>query len=58
MAATLNNIGPGLGTVGATQNYAPFSAATKLLFATLMMIGRLEVFVVLVLFSPSFWRSR
>ncbi len=58
VAATLNNIGPGLGTVGATQNYAPFSAATKLLFATLMMIGRLEVFVVLVLFSPSFWRSR
>jgi len=58
VAATLNNIGPGLGTVGATQNYAHFSQPTKLLFTFLMMVGRLEVYVILVLFVPAFWRSR
>ncbi len=58
VAATLNNIGPGLGTVGATRNYAHFSWWTKLLFTFLMMLGRLEIFAILVLFVPSFWRDR
>jgi trk system potassium uptake protein TrkH len=57
VAATLNNIGPGLGTVGATQNYGHFSWPSKLLFTWLMMVGRLEIFVILVLFWPRFWRS-
>jgi trk system potassium uptake protein TrkH len=56
VAATLNNIGPGLGVVGATQNYAEFSQGSKLLFVWLMMLGRVEVYSVLVLFSPAFWR--
>ena len=56
--ATLNNIGPGLGTVGATCNYAHFSWWSKLLFLWLMMLGRLELFSILVLFVPGFWRSR
>jgi trk system potassium uptake protein TrkH len=58
VAATLNNIGPGLGTVGATQNYGHFSPLSKMLFVWLMMIGRLEIFAILVLFAPRFWRSR
>ena len=58
VAATLHNIGPGLGIVGATQNYAAFSAPAKLLFTFLMMLGRLELFAVLVLVVPSFWRNR
>lgn len=58
VAATLNNIGPGLGTVGATQNYGHFSATSKLLFTVLMMLGRVEVFAILVLLMPSFWRPR
>ena len=58
VAATLNNVGPGLGIIGATQNYAYFTWWTKLLFTALMMIGRLEIFAVLVLFIPRFWRSR
>ena len=58
VAATLNNIGPGLGTVGATQNYGHFSPLSKLLFIWLMMIGRLEIFSIVVLFSPAFWRDR
>ncbi|MCG8653928.1 MAG: TrkH family potassium uptake protein [Pirellulales bacterium] len=56
VAATLNNIGPGLGVVGATQNYARFSQGAKLLFVWLMMLGRVEVFSVLVLIFPAFWR--
>jgi len=58
VAATLNNIGPGLGTVGATQNYGHFSATSKTLFTLLMMLGRVEVFAILVLLMPSFWRTR
>ncbi len=56
VAATLNNIGPGLGVVGATHNYANFSQGAKLLFVWLMMLGRVEVFSVLVLIFPAFWR--
>ena len=56
VAATLNNIGPGLGVVGPTNNYAHFSQGAKLLFVWLMMLGRVEVFSVLVLFFPTFWR--
>jgi len=58
VAATLHNIGPGLGVVGPTQNYAAFTAPTKLWFTFLMMLGRLELFVVLVLVMPGFWRQR
>jgi trk system potassium uptake protein TrkH len=55
--STLNNIGPGLGIVGATQNYSNFSFLNKTLFIWLMMLGRLEVFPILVLFMPGFWRD-
>ena len=58
VAATLNNIGPGLGIVGATRNYAEFTGHTKLLFVWLMMLGRLEVFSILVLFFPRFWQDQ
>ena len=58
VAATLNNIGPGLGTVGATHNYGHFSPWTKALFVLLMMLGRLEIFAIAVLFSVGFWRNR
>jgi trk system potassium uptake protein TrkH len=58
IAATLNNIGPGLGIIGSTQNYTNFTPITKLVLTLLMMLGRLEIFVILVLFVPSFWRAR
>jgi len=57
VAATLNNIGPGLGIVGAKENYASFSWYSKIVFTMLMMLGRLEIFVILVLFVPRFWRT-
>ena len=58
VAATLNNIGPGLGIVGATQNYANFCFFTKALFVWLMMLGRLEILPILVLLLPRFWRDQ
>ena len=58
VASTLNNIGPGLGTVGATQNYGHFGVVNKCLFVFLMMLGRLEIFPVLVLLIPKFWRDQ
>ena len=56
VAATLNNIGPGLGIVGPTNNYSDFSPASKLIFTWLMMLGRLELFSILVIFSWPFWK--
>ncbi|MCB9849182.1 MAG: TrkH family potassium uptake protein [Phycisphaerales bacterium] len=56
-AATLCNIGPGLAKVGAVQNYGWLSDASKCVLCLLMAIGRLEVFAILVLFVPRFWRS-
>lgn len=57
VAATLNNIGPGLGTVGPTDNYAHLPLMAKWVLSFLMLIGRLELFTVIVLFSPSYWRK-
>lgn len=52
----LGNVGPGLGEVGALDTFAHFPAPVKLLLAFCMLAGRLEVFTLLVLFSPGFWR--
>ena len=54
-AATMNNLGPGLGAVA--QTYADVSDPGKWLLILAMLFGRLEVFSLLVLFSPTFWRS-
>lgn len=58
VAATLNNIGPGLNMVGPTKNYAFFTAPAKILLSLLMVLGRLEIMVILCLFVPNFWRRR
>lgn len=55
--ATLNNIGPGLDKVGATQNYGFFSAPGKYFLSLLMVLGRLELYAVLVLIRPQFWTA-
>ncbi len=57
VVATLNNIGPGVGELGPTENYADFSLAGKFLLTVLMLLGRLELFAILVLFVPSFWKN-
>ncbi|MBN2023216.1 MAG: TrkH family potassium uptake protein [Pirellulales bacterium] len=58
VAATLNGVGPGLGIVGESQNYAALHWFSKLVLTAAMLLGRLEVFVLLVLFVPRFWRRR
>lgn len=54
VAASINNLGPGLGEVAA--NYASISDTAKGLLCFAMLLGRLEVFTLLVLFTPMFWR--
>ena len=54
--ATLSNIGPGFGAVGPTENFGHFREATHLFLGWLMILGRLELFALLVLFLPSVWR--
>ncbi len=56
VAASLGNIGPGLGLVGPTQNYALVPPAGKIVLSALMILGRLEILTVLALLIPSFWR--
>ena len=57
VAACLNNIGPGLGAVGPVENYCAFSWLSKLVLTLSMLIGRLEVYPILLLFTPSVWRK-
>ncbi len=54
--ATLNIVGPGLGAVGAIENFAAVPKGGLWVLTLLMLIGRLEVFTVLVLLVPAFWR--
>ncbi len=55
--ATLGNIGPGFGEIGPTGNYSAFPDAAKLFFSFLMLAGRLEIYTVMILFTPAFWRN-
>lgn len=55
--ATLNNIGPGLGAVGPTSNFSTIPEAAKALLILCMLFGRLEIYTLIILFLPSFWRK-
>lgn len=57
VAATLGNIGPGLGSVGPTDNYAHIPLIGKWVLTFFMLAGRLEIYTVLILFAPSFWKK-
>ena len=57
VAATLGNIGPGLGIVGPMDNYATVPQAGKWVLSLCMLLGRLELFTVLMLFVPGTWRK-
>lgn len=57
-AATMSNLGPGLGDIiGPSGNYAGLTDMSKWVLSVAMLIGRLEVYTVLVLFLPSFWQE-
>ncbi len=57
VAATLGNIGPGLGTVGPADNYYHIPTAGKCVLTFCMLLGRLELFTVLLLLVPEYWRK-
>lgn len=57
VATTLGNIGPGIGSVGPMDNFKHISVFGKWFLSFLMLLGRLELFTVLILLSPAFWRK-
>jgi len=57
VATSLGNVGPGIGEVGPVDNFAWLSPQIKLFLSFLMLLGRLELFTILVLFTPYFWKS-
>ena len=57
-ASSISNVGPGLGEIiGPNGNYKEIPDISKWILSAGMLLGRLELFAVLVLFFPSFWRS-
>jgi trk system potassium uptake protein TrkH len=56
-ATAISNVGPGIGSVGPVDNFAAVPATAKWILSFLMLLGRLELFTVLLLFTPFFWRS-
>ncbi|MEQ9009224.1 MAG: potassium transporter TrkG, partial [Ekhidna sp.] len=57
VATTLGNIGPGIGHVGPVDNFAHLPMGVKWILSFMMLLGRLELFTVLILFTPFFWRK-
>jgi len=57
LAATIGNIGPGFGMVGPAENYAAIPVAGKWLLIWCMLLGRLEIYTVIILLVPEFWRK-
>ena len=56
-AATLGNVGPSIGNFGPSENYSELPAFGKFWASFLMLLGRLELFTVLILFTPFFWKK-
>jgi trk system potassium uptake protein TrkH len=57
VAATIGNVGPGFGMAGPSEGYAAMPGAVKAVYIFLMLCGRLEIFTLLILFTPKFWRN-
>ena len=54
--ACIGNVGPGFDAVGPTMNYCFYSPFSKVLLSFVMLIGRLEIFPILILFTPRTWK--
>ncbi|MCB9258625.1 MAG: TrkH family potassium uptake protein [Ignavibacteriales bacterium] len=57
VATSLGNVGPAIGSVGPTDNFANIPTLGKWFLSFFMLLGRLELFTILVIFSPAFWKS-
>lgn len=58
VAACFNNIGPGFGRVGAAMNYSEFSGLSKIVLSIAMLLGRLEIYPIILTLSPSTWSKK
>ena len=56
-ATCIGNVGPGIGAVGPVNNFAQLPYIAKWILSFLMLLGRLELFTVLIIFSPTYWKS-
>lgn len=56
-AACFNNIGPGFGAVGPTMNYSAYTEFSKIVLSFAMLLGRLEIFPIIIAFSPTIWKN-
>lgn len=57
IATSLGNVGPSIGSLGPIDNFAGLSGAAKIFLSVFMVIGRLEIFTILVILTPYFWRK-
>jgi trk system potassium uptake protein TrkH len=57
VSTCIGNVGPGIGAVGPANNFASMPEVVKLILSFFMLLGRLELFTILLIFSPSFWKS-
>ena len=57
VAATIGNIGPGLGSVGPTDNFASIPDVGKWVLSFCMIMGRLELYTLIILFLPEYWKK-
>ena len=56
VTAAISNIGPGLGIVGPVGSFTDYSALSKIVLSLAMLFGRLEIYPMLILFTPMFWK--
>lgn len=57
IATAMGGIGPGFGTIGPVSNFAHLPDAAKILLSVFMILGRLELYTIIILFTPSFWKK-
>jgi len=55
---SLSNMGPGYGSTGPASTFAGLSVAAKWVMSFMMLLGRLEIYTVLLIFMPAFWNKR
>ena len=58
ITACYNNIGPGLAGVGPASNFAGYSVFSKIVLSVAMLLGRLEIFPILLIFTPHLWKRK
>lgn len=58
VTACFNNIGPGLANVGPASNFSAYSSFSKIILSVAMLLGRLEIFPILLVFTPVFWKKK